>query len=340
LGVDDKHDDSGLLDTVFDNLFDAVAVVDGKTGLFVKANREALELLGYEPDELLALRPDDIHPHELPRLSDFMKTVRAEGRWLSGALSCRHKCGALIPAEIRATLTHDDERELIVIVIRDRRVDQLADLGRSIRKIAHDLRNTLATAQLLSDSLLGHSDQKVRRNAETITRAIERALQMSRQALSAGSSSTPAPRYERFLLIDVVDELRNSLGLEADSGELALVDDAGNTILDADFDQIYRILLNLTRNAFDAGARTIRISCEGGDDSLLVIVADDGPGLPQSIVDKLFDEKLRSTHTGKTGLGLLISRELAENQGGALRLRATDAQGTVFELHLQAKPRG
>jgi len=121
---------------------------------------------------------------------------------------------------------------------------------------------------------------------------------------------------------------------------LALVDDAGNTILDADFDQIYRILLNLTRNAFDAGARTIRISCEGSGDSLLVIVADDGPGLPQSIVDKLFDEKLRSTHTGKTGLGLLISRELAENQGGALRLRATDAQGTVFELHLQTKPRG
>jgi len=340
LYVDTKQDRAGLLDTVFDNLFDAVAVVDGETGRFVGANREAIELLGYQPDELCGLRPDDIHPHEIPRLHDFLQTVRANGRWVSGGLSCRRKCGGLVPAEIRATLTHDNDRELIVIVIRDRRVDQLADLGRSIRKIAHDLRNTLATAQLLSDSLLAHSDQMVRRNAETITRAIERALHMSRQALSAGNSSASAPQYERFLLIDVVDELRNSLGLEADSGALDLVGDAGNTILDADFDQIYRILLNLSRNAFDAGARTIKLDRDSGDDGIVIMIVDDGPGLPQAIIDQLFDEKLRSTHTGKTGLGLVISQELAQNHGGALGLRETGANGTTFELHLPAKSVG
>ncbi len=335
--VDTKQDKAGLLDAVFDNLFDAVAVVDGETGRFIGANSEAIELLGYQPDELCSLRPDDIHPHEIPRLREFMSTIRTKGRWVSGDLSCRRKGGTLVPAEIRATRTQDGGRELIVIVIRDRRVDQLADLGRSIRKIAHDLRNTLATAQLLSDSLLGHNDNRVRRNAETINRAIERALQMSREALGAGRSSTPAPDYQRFLLLDVVDELRNSLGVEDTSGALKLLDNAGDTILDADFDQVYRILLNLTRNAFDAGAQTITISCERREDAFAIMVADDGPGLPQDMVDQLFDEKLRS-HSGKTGLGLMISQELAQNHGGALRLRSTSTQGTTFELCLPVTP--
>lgn len=338
--VDVKHNRSGLLDAVFDNLFDAVVVIDGANGRFISANKQALELLGYEPDELRTLRPDDIHPHEIPRLSEFLSEVRHKGRWISGELSCRHKCGALIPAEIRATQTFEHGEELIVIVIRDRRIDQLADVGRSVRKIAHDLRNTLATAQLLSDSLLSHSDRAVSRNAETITRAIERALHMTRQTLSAGRSSAPPPRYERFLLIDVVEEVRNSLGVEPDGGQISLPDADARTILDADFDQIYRILLNLNRNAFDAGALATKLSCENHGAELIIAIADNGPGLPQEIVDQLFDEKLRSSGEAKTGLGLIISKELARNHNGDLRLRETDAAGTTFELHLPAKPGG
>lgn len=335
--VDLNHSSSGLLNSVFGNLFDAVAVVDGETGRFLAANDEALSLLGYTTEELRHLGPDDIHPHEIPRLNDFLSDVRAKGRWLSGELSCRRKCGDLVPAEIRATRAVEDDRELIILVIRDRRIDQLADLGRSIRKIAHDLRNTLATAQLLSDSLMSHSDRMVQRNAETITRAVERALHMSRQTLSAGHSSAPAPQHERFLLIDVVEEVRNSLGIGSDSGQMQLPAAAASVILDADFDQIYRILLNLSRNALDAGATTISLSCEQTDDRLMIRITDNGPGLPQEIVDQLFDEKSGSSRPGNSGIGLMISRELAQNHGGDLKLHETGPQGTTFELTLPAK---
>lgn len=335
--VDLKQNPSGLLNAVFDNLFDAVAVVDGETGFFLGANAEALNLLGYTPEELRRLRPDDIHPHEIARLRDFLKDVRIKGRWISGALSCRRKCGDFVPAEIRATRAVEDNRELIIIVIRDRRIDQLADLGRSVRKIAHDLRNTLATAQLLSDSLMSHSDRTVRRNAETITRAVDRALHMSRQALGAGKSSAPAPQYERFLLIDVVEEVRNSLGIDAGSGQMPVPDEAAGVILDADFDQVYRILLNLARNALDAGATRVGLSCEHADDSLKIRIADNGPGLPKEMVDQLFEEKSGPSHPGKTGLGLVIAQELARNHDGGLLLKDTGPEGTTFELRLPAK---
>ncbi len=335
--VDVTQARSGLLNAVFDNLFDAVAVIDGETGRFLGANQEALNLLGYTPEELRQLRPDDIHPHEIPRLRDFLKEVRVKGRWISGELACRRKCGDLVPAEIRATRAVEDERELIIIVIRDRRIDQLADLGRSVRKIAHDLRNTLATAQLLSDALLSHRDRTVQRNAETIARAIERALHMSRQTLSAGRSSTPPPQYQRFLLIDVVDEVRNSLCIAPQGGGIEVPDDGARIILDADFDQIYRILLNLSRNALDAGATKLSLSCAQTGDSLNIRIADNGPGLPQKVVDQLFEEKSGAQRPGKTGLGLIISRELAQNHGGDLVLHHTSAQGTTFELMLPAK---
>lgn len=338
--IDLQYERSGVLGTVFNNLFDAVLVVDGATGQFIGVNEEAINLLGYAPEELNELRPDDIHPHEIPRLREFLKEVRLKGKWVSGELSCRRKCGGLVPAEIRATRTFDNNRELIIIVIHDRRIDHLAELGRSIRKIAHDLRNTLATAQLLGDSLLTHQDKRVQKNAETITRAIERALHMTRQTLSAGRSSTPPPQHERFLLIDVVEEVRNSLAIDEESGQLQIAGDAGSMTLDADFDQIYRILLNLARNAYDAGANTIRLSGETRGDDLVIAIADDGPGLPQSMVDQLFKEKLRSSSEEKTGLGLLISRELAQNHDGDLRLRETGSKGTTFELVLPARPKG
>jgi len=340
LFIDLQYERTGVLGTVFNNLFDAVLVVDGETGRFIGVNEEAINLLGYAPEELNELRPDDIHPHEIPRLREFLKEVRLKGKWVSGELSCRRKCGGLVPAEIRATQTFEGDRELIVIVIRDRRVDHLAELGRSIRKIAHDLRNTLATAQLLGDSLLTHQDKRVQKNAETITRAIERALHMTRQTLSAGRSSTPPPQHERFLLIDVVEEVRNSLAIDEESGQLQMIGDAGSMTLDADFDQVYRILLNLGRNAYDAGANTITLSGEARSDEVVITIADDGPGLPQAMVDQLFDEKVRPAGQEKTGLGLIISQELAQNHGGALRLCQTGATGTTFELHLPAKPGG
>jgi len=169
---------------------------------------------------------------------------------------------------------------------------------------------------------------------------VERALHMSRQTLSAGRSSAPAPQRERFLLIDVVEEVRNSLGIEPDSDEIKLPDAAAGVILDADFDQIYRILLNLSRNARDAGATAISLACEQTEDHLAIRISDNGPGLPQEIIDQLFDEKSGSSRPGNSGLGLMISRELAQNHGGDLSLHETGPQGTTFELSLPAKAPG
>ena len=317
----------------FEELYDPALVIDPASGEILVANQAAIGLLGYSPEELGRLTPSDIHPHELPRLEAFLAAVRAHGRWVGDDLSCRTKGGQHVPAELRATHLELDGRNCIVVLIRDRRQDRLARLGASLRRVMHDLRNTLATAQLVADGLAEHSDQRVGRRAEAITRSIERAVSMCRTTLRIGRAEEPVPECQRFFLADVVEEVEAAIGPEQSIGaSLRLVGDAA-VVVDADFDQLYRILLNLSRNAIDAGAERVAIGGANVGDRVVIEVADNGPGLPPAVEAELFTEKGPSPGGG-AGLGLAIAAELAANHGGALQLAATGPDGTLFRLTL------
>ena len=105
--------------------------------------------------------------------------------------------------------------------------------------------------------------------------------------------------------------------------------------IDADRDQFFRVLVNLGRNAVEAGARRVRVgalAAASGDMS--IELSDDGPGLPAKARDKLFQPFAGSARPGGTGLGLAIARELVRSHGGELSLAATSPAGTVFRIDL------
>lgn len=324
--------DSGFV-RFFEELYDPALVIDSASGRFLVANHAAIEFLGYSPAELGRMTPSDIHPHQLPRLEAFLSTVAARGRWVGDDLSCRTKSGNRVPAELRATALELEGRHCIVVLIRDRRQDRLARLGASLRRVMHDLRNTLATAQLVADGLALHPDELVGRRAEAITRSIERAVSMCRTTLSIGRADEPAPRRERFLLADVVAEVEAAIGPQAAIGASLRLAGEAAVVVDADFDQVYRILLNLARNAIDAGANAVSISGANVQGRVTIEIVDDGPGLPAAVEEALFAEKGQSSNGG-AGLGLAIAAELARNHGGDLALVTTGSDGTQFRLTL------
>ncbi|PPR21002.1 MAG: C4-dicarboxylate transport sensor protein DctB [Alphaproteobacteria bacterium MarineAlpha10_Bin2] len=101
----------------------------------------------------------------------------------------------------------------------------------------------------------------------------------------------------------------------------------------ADRDQVYRILMNLTKNAVEAVSAqgpggTVRVTGWRDGDCTLLEVADTGPGLPEQSREHLFEAFAGSV--GGTGLGLAIAHELTRNHGGALELLKSDPTGTVF----------
>jgi signal transduction histidine kinase len=106
-------------------------------------------------------------------------------------------------------------------------------------------------------------------------------------------------------------------------------------LVTADANRLRQVFANLLANAAQAGARRVEIRGGSRGDHVGVIVADDGPGISTELRQRLF-EPFVSGRPGGTGLGLAVSRQIAERHGGSLTL-VGEGPGAVFELRL---PRG
>jgi signal transduction histidine kinase len=214
---------------------------------------------------------------------------------------------------------------------------RLAALGGAVSKINHDLRNMLASAQLFSDRMAESSDPVVQSQAPKLMRALDRAIELTSNTLRYGRADEPAPRPQRFFLADLVDEVQGALPNSAARFENRTPRDL---TIEADPDQVYRMVLNLARNALEA------LESEGRDGAVIIAgvrdpggtvaieVIDDGPGIPVPLKAHLFEPFASGRRVGGTGLGLAISRELARAHGGDLLLVRSDPEGTVFRITL------
>ncbi len=103
----------------------------------------------------------------------------------------------------------------------------------------------------------------------------------------------------------------------------------------ADEGQISQILINLIKNALQAGAKHIDISAKmGRDDDVIVQVANDGEPIPVSAQEQIFIPFYTTKKEG-SGIGLSISRQIMRNHNGSIELVRSDAQQTVFELRFR-----
>jgi signal transduction histidine kinase len=106
-----------------------------------------------------------------------------------------------------------------------------------------------------------------------------------------------------------------------------------------DADRIQQVLVNLLDNALKYGGERVTLRVENGERFVRVSVADDGPGIPPVVQERIFDKFYRAdpqlTHgPGGTGLGLYISRELVRRMDGRLGVSSTPGEGATFVLEL------
>jgi signal transduction histidine kinase len=215
----------------------------------------------------------------------------------------------------------------------------LAALGTAIAKINHDLRNILATARLVADTIGQSEDPKVKRAAPTLLGALERAIKLCSQTLTYAHDGTPPPRFSRFDLWALVNEVSADV-VEANEHDVVIENQIVQPFdIEADREQLLRVLSNLTLNACEAGANKVSVGAWTESDKTRIVVADDGPGLPPNVQDKLFQPFAGSGRAGGTGLGLPIARDLMRGHGGDIGLAETSVRGTVFHLHLPHEAR-
>jgi signal transduction histidine kinase len=217
--------------------------------------------------------------------------------------------------------------------------ERLAALGTAFSKINHDLRNILSTMRLLSDSIAGSAVPEVRRVAPGLVAAIDRAVALCTGTLDYTRGGAPSLKRSRFALAGLVEEL-GELGLKSGDQPLVLDNRVRGTLLaEADRDQLFRVLQNLTQNAAEAGAHRVTVQAVETADTLMIEVADDGPGMPPKARDNLFRPFAGSARPGGTGLGLAIAREVMRAHGGDIALDESTGSGTIFRLDLPAVAR-
>jgi signal transduction histidine kinase len=219
-----------------------------------------------------------------------------------------------------------------------RQRERLAALGGAVARIAHDLRNMLATAELVTERLSASDDPKVRQIAPRLERAISRAADLASSTARFGRADEEPPVLRPVKIADAVAEAAQDA--LAGYGQVSVEDrtDAAMIAL-ADMDQLHRILVNLMRNAAQAiaerGDACIRLHTARRGDSCVVCIEDNGPGVPDEVKARLFEPFAASDGHG-AGLGLAIARELARAQGGDVTLARSDKQGARFEVLLPA----
>ena len=221
-----------------------------------------------------------------------------------------------------------------------RQQKHLADLGLAVSKINHDMRNILSSAQLMSDRLADAGDPVVRGLSSKLVRTLGRAITYSSDVLAYGRASETTPRLTRVSLKSLVDDAAEILGLSSGTA-ITFVNAVGETLeLDADPEQLFRVIYNLCRNSVQAlendavEEKRITITASRDQGEVRITVDDNGPGMPQQAKDNLFSAFRGSARSGGTGLGLAIARELIEAHKGFIALEEKEERGTRFVIAL------
>ena len=222
---------------------------------------------------------------------------------------------------------------------------RLAALGEAVAKINHDLRNMLTSAQIASERLAALKDPQVTQALPRLERALDRAVKLASDVLTYGKTEEAAPDARPLPLAPAIEAAAEEARLSPEGVRLISLVEPSEQV-NADPDQLHRILVNLMRNAREAieqqGERTapgtVQLSLFQDEGVSVVRLADNGPGVSERARERLFHPFAGSTRPGGAGLGLAIARELAQGHGGDLALAETGPEGSVFELRLPGAP--
>lgn len=223
----------------------------------------------------------------------------------------------------------------------------LADLGLAVSKVNHDLRNMLASAQLFTDRLGSLPDPNVQRFAPKLIAALDRAISYTQATLAYGRAREAAPDRRLVALDRLVADVADALGLDGHPTISFENRVPGGLEIDADPEQLFRVLVNLCRNAVQALdgdqnpviVRRLTVSGRREGAAAVIGVADTGPGVPEMAQARLF-QAFQGARPGGTGLGLAIAAEIVRAHGGTIALAETPGPGATFAIVIPDRPGG
>ena len=207
-----------------------------------------------------------------------------------------------------------------------------------IRVLTHEIMNTVSPIASLSDALAesvdedGHSELDLKAGLETISDSSKNLIKFVQTYRQLSGVAKPIKRaLDLQELMDKMIALNSELTASY-GATCKYVPKEDNLMVYADESQISQILINLIKNALQAGAKIIEITARlGADDEVIVDVSNDGEPIPAAAQEQIFIPFYTTKKEG-SGIGLSISRQIMRNHNGTIELLRSDETSTVFEL--------
>ncbi len=321
------------LETAFDAVPRGVAVYDRDGELFYRNLAAAPYLSGRHGDLLVGRAIDELVASAL------------------GGVAARRSVDLFGPprrtVDVSTLPLGDDPVTGALVVVED--VSERIRLD-SVRRdfvanISHELKTPVGALGLLAETLLDEDDPAVQRRlgtrmlaeAERVGRTIEDLLELSR--IEAGELPARDPVPVHVVLAESVDRVLPAADLRGVSIEL--VEPGPALVVSGDRRQLTSAVYNLLENGVkysDKGS-SVWVSAEADGTDASVVVRDEGDGIPERDLERIFErfyrvDRARSRDTGGTGLGLAIVRHVAANHAGEVSVRSHEGEGSTFTLRL------
>lgn len=353
---------AAYLDTILEHSGEMIFLLNEK-GIVLSFSRGGEKRLGYSRDDVVHHEVQDI-VHDVEAFETGLQSCRERGHVRIPAFEFRKRGGGCTSCDLSLIQipTRGHTGEIVLGIGRDQsaaeslqedlvRVDRLAELGRAASGIAHDINNPVAVIgeisgwieALISDAggLSPEEREELVKAVSDIKKQTQRCKSITHQVLNFARDSRSEKRS-----FDLHKVLRNTvlfLRSETVSRNIEVVLDLMEDPppLRSDPERLEQVFINLLSNAVYAikerggSGGEIRLQTSKKDHMVEVVISDNGTGIPEEMVDRVFELFYTTKPSGKgTGLGLPICRNIIEKLGGEITFASDPGVGTSFYVRL------
>jgi len=250
--------------------------------------------------------------------------------------------------EITVTVIPLTENELVLVLLRDEsEAQRVHDVRRDfVANISHELKTPIGALSLLSEAVLGAKDDseavsrfaaRMQVESKRLTDLVQEIIQLSRV-----QDSDPLKEPQILSSDDIIKEALDQCRTTADSRQISLTfQDSDSGALLGDRDQLTMAIHNLIENAinYSPADTKVAVSTSIEKEIMTISVADQGIGIPEAEVERIFErfyrvDPARSRETGGTGLGLSIVKHIINKHGGEISVWSSENVGSTFSIRL------
>jgi len=333
------------IETIMKTMTDGVVAFDNN-GTVVHINDTARNMLGNMVLDM--------------NLESFLKTFSIElpkagsdgGKGFNGFRKTVEYDGKYLRLQFAAIIDDNGKMEGLVTVIQDITEEQKLDKMRRefVANVSHELRTPLTSVKSYTETLLdGALDDKattehflrvINDETDRMTQLVKDLLILSQH--DSGIKLNMEDISVGELVTSCVERLKREAELKEQDVRVNIK--SGIPMIQGDRHRLDQLLVNVIGNAikYTPEKGKIAVSCHAEKDRVVIVVEDNGIGIPEQELDRIFErfyrvDKARSRQLGGTGLGLAIAKEIAVMHGGNITAKSKVGKGTQMFIELPVK---